>query len=185
MHQISRTKLSMLAQELGFETCLEFDAGLLVPEQWIRDLCAENKCGRYGKHYMCPPYTDSLEEIKAKLSEFHRGVLLQYSKTLDVTSDEKGLLQTMVEFHNMILKFEDRLRDQGLKHLWGLIAGTCGLCDDCKAQTGDPCPYPDKARRSMESLAVNVVALLEKLGLDCELHQDRVTTSGCILFREE
>jgi len=46
MHQISGAELSVLAQELGFETCLEFDAGLLVLEQWIRDLCVENKCGR-------------------------------------------------------------------------------------------------------------------------------------------
>jgi predicted metal-binding protein len=74
---MSHTKLSRLAQELGIETCLEFDAGLLAPEQRIRELCFANKCGNYGNNYMCPPHIGSLEEIKARLKKFHCGILLQ------------------------------------------------------------------------------------------------------------
>ena len=49
------------ARQLGIETCLEFNPGLLVPEQRIRALCFEDKCGNYGKNYMCPPHIGSLE----------------------------------------------------------------------------------------------------------------------------
>ena len=182
---MSLTKLSRSAQELGIETCLEFDAGLLVPEQRIRDLCFENRCGNYGNNYMCPPHIGSLEEIRGRLKKFQQGVLLQYSKALDVTSDIKGLRQTKVDFHNRVLQLEECLRNKGLRHVWGMIGGNCALCEICKAETGDPCPHPDKARTSLESLAINVVGLLEKFSLDCKFQPDRVTWTGCILFKEE
>ncbi len=185
MQHIPSTKLSRLAQELGIETCLEFDAGLLVPEQRIRDLCFENRCGNYGNNYMCPPHIGSVEEIKVRLKEFRQGVLLQYSKALDVTSDIKGLRQTKVDFHNMVLRLEECLRSRGLKQVWGMIGGNCALCEICKAETGDPCPHTDKARTSLESLAINVVGLLEKLSLDSDFRPDRITWTGCILFKEE
>jgi predicted metal-binding protein len=181
---MSQTKLSRLAGELGIETCLEFDAGLLVPEQKIRELCFANKCGNYGNNYMCPPHIGSLEEIRARLKKFQHGVLLQYSKALDVTSDVKGLRQTKVDFHSRVLQLEECLRDKGLKHVWGMIGGNCALCEICKAETGDPCPHQDKARTSLESLAVNVVGLLDKFSLDCNFRPDKVTWTGCILFRE-
>ena len=69
---MARTKLSKLAQELGIETCLEFDAGLLVPEQRIRDLCFANKCGNYGNNYMCPPHIGSLK--KSRLDSRNSGM---------------------------------------------------------------------------------------------------------------
>jgi len=182
---MSLTKLSGFAQELGIETCLEFDAGLLIPEQRIRDLCFENRCGNYGNNYMCPPHIGSLEEIRGRLKKFQQGVLLQYSKALDVTSDIKGLRQTKVDFHNRVLQLEECLRNKGLRHVWGMIGGNCALCEICKAETDDPCPHPDKARTSLESLAINVMGLLEKFSLNCKFYSDRVTWTGCILFKEE
>jgi predicted metal-binding protein len=182
---MSLTKLSRSAQELGIETCLEFDAGLLIPEQRIRDLCFENRCGNYGNNYMCPPHIGSLEEIRVRLKKFQQGVLLQYSKALDVTSNIKGLRQTKVDFHNRVLQLEECLRNKGLRHVWGMIGGNCALCEICQAETGDPCPHPDKARTSLESLAINVMGLLEKFSLDCKFQPDRVTWTGCILFKEE
>jgi predicted metal-binding protein len=185
VQHMAMTKLSRLAQELGIKTCLEFDAGLLVPEQRIRDLCFENRCGNYGNNYMCPPHIGSVEEIKVRLKEFQQGILLQYSQALDVAGDIKGLRQTKVDFHNKVLRLEECLRNRGLKHVWGMIGGNCALCEICKAETGDPCPYPDKARTSLESLAINVVGLLEKFSLDRDFHPDRITWTGCILFKKE
>jgi len=185
MQHIAQTKLSTFAQELGMETCLEFDAGLLVPEQRIRDLCFINKCGNYGNNFMCPPHIGSLEEIKVRLKKYQRGILLQYSKALDVTIDIKGLRQSKVDFHNRVLQLEECLRNAGVKHIWGMIGGNCALCEICGAETGDPCPHQDKARTSLESLAINVVGLLEKFSRNSNFRPDRVTWTGCILFREE
>lgn len=170
------------ARQLGIENCLEFDSGLLVPEQRIRDLCSENKCGNYGSHYMCPPAVGSLEEIKARLQNFQRGVLLQYSQSLDVRNDYQGLIQTKIDFHDKILRLEEFLRNEGTKPVWGMIGGSCELCEVCRAKLGEVCLYPDKARMSLVSIAIDVLALLAKFGWDNEFHPDKITWTGCLLL---
>ena len=171
------------ARHLGIETCLEFDPAIIVPEQQIRALCQQNICGNYGNNYTCPPYVGTLEEINIKLRQFQRGLLLQYTKDIDVKGNREGVLQTRIGFHNRILQIEEFLRIKGIDPVWGMIGGNCGLCDSCKAKSNEPCPYPDKARMSLEAIAVDVVGLLGRLGLDSEFHSDKITWTGCILFQ--
>jgi len=175
-------KISELAQQLGINTCMEFDSSLLVPEWRVRDLCLENKCGNYGNNYMCPPHIGALNEVKPKLKKFHQGILFQYSQPVDARNDTRGVTRIKVDFHNKILQLEDCLKKDGIKDAWGLIGSSCALCDVCKARTASPCSYPDKARTSLESLGVNVVALLDRFGLDSAFHPDMITWTGCILY---
>ena len=177
------------AARLGMDTCVEFDPGLLEPQRRIRDLCLEDKCGYFNKHYMCPPYIGSLEEIQAKLKRYQRGLLIQHSQPLDVANDREGLIQTKLAFHRTILDIEEycqnivSLRGTDLEHIWGLIGGTCELCRPCKAVTEEPCPYPQQARPSLEALGIDVLRLLKQHGLDNDFRPDRITWTGCLLFR--
>ena len=175
-------KLIDYAHQLGIETCVEFDTFLLKPEQRIRDLCRENKCGKFKNHYMCPPYTGSLKSIEEKLLEFRKGILLQYSKPLDVKNDSEGLTKSKLEFHKKILALELFADSSGLPRAMGMIGGSCELCETCKAVTKEPCPYPAKARMSLESIAIDVMALLKHLGLESEFRPDRIKWTGCVLF---
>jgi predicted metal-binding protein len=170
------------AHTLGIENCLEFDTGLLVPEERIREYCYENKCGNYRNHYMCPPYVGSIEEIRARLSNFERGVLLQYSKPVDVRNDIAGVMQTRLDFHKKILRLEAVLKEEGADGVWGMIGGSCALCEVCRAEFDEPCPFPDEARPSLEAIAVDVLALLQRFGLDNDFHRDKITWTGCVLF---
>jgi len=176
------TSVLKFARRLGIETCLEFSPGLLVPEQRIRELCSEDKCGNYGKNYMCPPHIGSLEETKARLQKFQHGVLLQYSRSLDVRNDNEGLKQSKLDFHNKILQLEEFLRNEGVNDVWGMIGGSCELCAPCKAEVGEPCPYPNEARTSLTSLAIDILPFLDKFRLDNKFHPDKITWTGCILF---
>jgi len=175
-------RVEQFAHQLGIQTCSEFDSDALVPEERIRDLCLENKCGNYYHNYMCPPYVGSVEEIRIKLKQFKRGVLLQYAKSLDIRGDREGVRQTKVDFHHKIIQIEEFLRKEGINQVWGMIGGSCELCDVCKAKIGEPCPYPDKARTSLEAIAIDVLALLDKFGLDSKFHADKITWTGCVLF---
>jgi predicted metal-binding protein len=174
--------LLKFARQLGIETCLEFDSALLIPEQRIREFCFENKCGNYGNNYMCPPHIGSLFEIQNRLKKFRKGALLQHSSPLDVANDIAGLRQTKLDFHNRILQLESYLMKQGLNDVWGMIGGNCALCEFCKARTAEPCPYPAKARTSLGSIGIDVMRLLNRLGLDNRFRPDRITWTGCILF---
>lgn len=175
-------ELIPFAEELGLASFQELDPAVLVPEEWIRDLCGEDKCGNYGKNYMCPPYAGSLEETRKKLARYKRGLLFQYCGQVDVKKDRKGVEETKVDFHKKVLQLEDFLNGRGVKDLWGMVGGSCSLCDECYAKVGKPCPYPEKARPSLESLAIAIIPLLETLGLDAEFHSDKITWTGCILF---
>ncbi|MBE9545858.1 MAG: DUF2284 domain-containing protein [Proteobacteria bacterium] len=176
------TCISEFTGQLEIETCLEFSPEILVPEQRIRELCSEDKCGNFGKHYMCPPYVGSIEEHTDRLERYKNGILLQYSRPLKVNKGRKGAEKAKVDFHHKILQLEDFLRSKGIKDVWGMIGGSCGLCDECKAGFNEPCPYPDKARMSLESIAVDVLALLDRFGLDNKFYPDRITWTGCMLF---
>jgi predicted metal-binding protein len=170
------------ARGLGIENCLEFSPDILVPEESVRGFCKENKCGNYGNNYMCPPYIGSLDEIKVKLREFKHGLLLQYSKDIDVKGNREGVLRTKKDFHNMVLQIEEFLRARGINQVWGMMGGNCDLCDVCKAKSSGPCAQPDKARTSLEAIGIDVLGLLDKFGLDNEFHTDKIIWTGCILY---
>ena len=178
-----KIKVAEFARQLGIQTCLEFGSEVVIPEERIRAFCLENKCGNYNNNYMCPPYIGSPEQIRIRMKEFPRGVLLQYTKSLDVNGDREGVRQTKTDFHHKILRIEEFLRDRGINQVWGMIGGSCGLCDTCTAKISEPCLYPDKARTSLEAIAVDVLGLLDKFGLDSKFHADKITWTGCILFR--
>ncbi len=168
------------AQEIGIETCLTFDPKLLTPEQRIRGLCGEDKCGNYGHHHMCPPRIGSSEEAKSRIGMYQNGILLQYSKPLDVKNDREGLKQSKLDFHEKVLQLEGLLRSDGIEHPWGMIGGSCELCGVCRVD--EPCPYPERTRTSLTALGIDVIALLAKCGLDSEFHPDRITWTGCVLL---
>jgi predicted metal-binding protein len=176
-------RVAEFARQLGIDICLEFGSEILAPEERIRAFCLENKCGEYGSNYMCPPYVGSLDGIRIKLKEFQRGVLLQYARSLDVRGDREGVRQTKIDFHNKILRIEEFLRERGINQVWGMIGGSCGLCDVCRAKVDEPCLYPDEARTSLEAIAVDVIRLLNKFCLDSEFRPDKIAWTGCILLR--
>jgi predicted metal-binding protein len=176
-------RVAEFARQLGIDICFEFGSEVVAPEGRIRAFCLENKCGDHGSNYMCPPYVGSLEEIRIRLKEFQRGVLLQYAKSLDVRGDREGVRQTKIDFHRKILRIEEFLMERGTNQVWGLIGGSCWLCDICRAKVDEPCLYPDEARTSLEAIAVDVIRLLDKLRLDSEFHPDKITWTGCILLR--
>jgi predicted metal-binding protein len=170
------------ANRLGIQNCLEFDPQLLVVEDRVRSLCQVNRCGNYGKSYMCPPLVPSLNDIKSRLQTFHSGVLLQYWINLDVKHDVEGIRNSMLDFQNKSLQVEEYLEGRGNKQVWGITAGTCAQCKICGVESKTPCLHPEKARASMEALGIDVIGLLTRLGLDSQFHTDKVTWTGCILF---
>ncbi len=170
------------SEKLGIGVCVEIDPAALVPEERIRKYCEENKCGSYGRNYTCPPNAGSLDEIGEKLKNYSQGYLFQYSKEIDLKKDWEKLIKSKDDFHKIILSIEDNLKKAGKEHTWGLIGGNCGLCETCAIQKDKPCRHPDKARMSLEAIGIDVVSLLNKLGLDSNFHKDRITWTGCILY---
>lgn len=172
-----------LANGQYIETFLEFDVSILTPEQRIRAFCIENKCGNYNAHYMCPPHIGTITEINERLRTYDRGILIRYSKSVDVQHNRLGVVETKVEFHRIVLHLEDVLKEQGVTNRWGMIGGSCGLCEECKVRSSEPCPYPSEARTSLESIGIDILSFLDAFGLDNKFYPDKIIWTGCILFK--
>ena len=170
------------SEKLGIDVCVEIGPVMLVPEERIRAYCEENKCGSYGKNYTCPPNAGSLDEIRKRLKNYSGGYIFQYSRAMDLKKNLKKVIKSKDDFHKMILKIEDYMKKTGMEDVWGLIGGNCGLCETCAIQKDKPCRHPDNARMSLEAIGIDVVGLLDKLGLDSKFHRDKITWTGCILY---
>jgi predicted metal-binding protein len=171
---------------LGATHCQFIPSRFLIPEERIRGYCYQNKCGSYNKHLTCPPHTGTISEIKQKLNTFKTGILIQYSENINIEKDKEGLKRTKLKLHHMILETERYLKEKmGFENIWGMIGGHCDLCDECAGYRGDLCEHPDKARVSMEALAIDVVGMLGKLNLDAEFHPDKITWTGVVLVDKE
>ena len=167
---------------MGFETCVSLDPGLLLPEERIRGFCAENRCGQYGMHHMCPPRVGTVQELGQRLHSYREGFLLRHTEMVNVQDDSEGVKRTKRVFHQKVLETERMLKEAGYEPVWGLIGGECALCEPCRARFEEPCPWPEKARPSLESAGVDVAALLDRFDLDGSFYPDRVTWTGCVLF---
>ena len=132
---------------------------------------------------MCPPYVGSLDDIREKLRPYKYGYLLQHQKPLDVKGDREGLRNSKIEFHEMVLEAEAHVQSTaGVNAVWGMIGGDCTLCRTCLARIDAPCPYPRRARTSLESIGVDVMGLLDTLFLERGFHTHKVTWTGCVLY---
>jgi predicted metal-binding protein len=174
--------ISETAARLGLTTCLALDPAFLEPSAAVRTFCRANKCGTYGRNYMCPPYCGTLEKLAGKLREYTGGYLLQYSVPLDVKHDREGLERSKLAFHRLVLALEKEFPRESRP--WGLIGGSCGLCESCNVLRGKPCAHPGEARSSLEAVSIDVAALLEHAGLKLEFRDDRITWTGAILTRD-
>lgn len=170
------------ANQIGIQTCLEFNPEVLIPEERVRGYCTQNRCGNYGKSYTCPPNVPSIAEVKTKFKQYHHGILLRQTVNLNIKLDWKLMKPSLLDFNNNVLKVEDYLKENGIKEVWGIAAGTCALCEVCGARDNQPCAHPDKARSSIEALGIDVALLLRGLGLDYQFHADRVIWTGCVLY---
>lgn len=173
--------IRQLLEQLEIDTYREFSLAGVEPEQRIREFCAANKCGNYGRNHMCPPHVGTLDEITAKLRYYRRGILMQYVAYMDVHHDKAGLRRSRNEFLAKVRQVEKHLHENGVTQLWTMVGGCCGVCDVCSATLGLSCLHPEQARMPMEGLGIDVLALLERVGLDNKFHDDKVTWSACIL----
>jgi predicted metal-binding protein len=177
-----QSKIIQQAEKINLNISIEFDPGLLLPEQKILAMCIENKCGNFENNHMCPPATGELEENTIRLSKYEYGIFFQYLNFFDVKNDTKALKRSKIDFHKKILQMESFIKDNQINELWSFIGGACVLCNPCEAVNNKPCKNQKKARTSLEAIGINVISILKKLDLDTNFYPDRVLLSGCILY---
>lgn len=167
------------ALELGFEHAALLDPATLVPRQDVRDMCAQDKCGAYGKNWTCPPHCGSLRSCSERLQRYSRGILLQTVGQLSKTIDTKGYRRAEQLHLQRFERFCDWIRKDYPQSLC-LGTGGCRICGKCAYP--EPCRFPDKAHASMEAYGLFVTQVCRDNAIPYHHGEKTVTYTACILL---
>jgi predicted metal-binding protein len=155
------------------------DMHMCQPE--VRRFCESDGCGHYGKNWMCPPAAGTFEACSAAVSRFDRMLVVSTLYPLKGKATEEQVRDALGRHQQIIRNIRDELRSKGLTCLV-LGAGECVLCPRCAKMDGLPCRHPYQAISSMEAYGIDVLGLLERIGMPRGRKEDGLTFFGAVLY---
>ena len=148
----------------------------------IRWIC-ENECPMYGKTWACPPGVGTVAQCQGKCGEYDSCLLIS---TITEVSDITNMYETLATrgSHEEITdQVEEMLASQGVKP-YILSTEACAICDHCAYLDGKPCRYPERMHPCVESHGINLLPLLEELGLPFQFGENVVTWVSLLFFKD-
>lgn len=177
---MEKEKAVRIAEECGMSHAGTFPVKILKLRTEVRDMCADNKCGRYNKSWSCPPACGSLEELQEKIKAFSWGLLVQMTGEMEDDFDVETIEETEEKMKNSFRMLCDRLIDGG-ETCFPMGAGTCTRCAECTYPDA-PCRFPEKVFPSMEACGLWVSEVCETAGIPYYYGKGTITYSCCVLF---
>ena len=138
-----------LAERLGCEAVL-IPTSSVVTAPWVRLKC-QYGCPGYGRGRTCPPYSPTSEQTQELLSQYQWAILLHTKKDYKLVKE-------------VAVKVETEAFLSDYYRAWGLGAGPCHLCEECKIQ--EPCPNAYQVRPSMEACGIDVFKTARQCGFE-------------------
>lgn len=172
--------LTELALKAGFHHTARLRTKTMrfLPE--IREMCKANRCGCYGKSWVCPPACGSLEELETRIRRYRDGILVQYVGKVEDPFDLPSMKAAERLHKSCFEKLAVLLREQ-YPDLLALGAGTCTVCPEC-SYPAFPCRCPDRAFVSMEAAGLWVSEVCERSGLSYHYGDGSIAYTGCFLI---
>ena len=175
-------KLSALAQEAGFSAWAPLDVATIELKPEVRDMCAANSCGQYGKRWSCPPGCGTLEECAGRLKACTYGILVQTYGDIEDGFDFEAMMEIEAEHKQNFAEMYEALREDGSRVL-AIGAGCCTQCAKC-SYPDEPCRFPDKMISSMEAYGMVVLEVCKANGLTYYYGADKMAYTSCFLLED-
>ena len=159
----------------------------IAPEQLefnqrIRWIC-QNECPMYGKTWACPPAVGTVEACEQKCRQFRNCLMIStITEVSDISSIEETLA-TRPEHEEITNQVRELMRRQGIDPFI-LSTEACTYCERCAYLDGEPCRFPDKMHPCVESHGINMLALLDDLGLAFQYGENVVTWFSLLFYNE-
>ncbi|MDE7243881.1 MAG: DUF2284 domain-containing protein [Oscillospiraceae bacterium] len=177
---ISYDTLALLAGKSGFSAWSPLDPGSIVCRKEVRDACAQNACGQYGKRWSCPPGCGSLEECARRIKGCTYGILVQTIGELEDEFDGEAMMETEALHKAHFLNMFSALRERN-GHILALGAGCCTRCTVCSYPDA-PCRFPEEVVSSMEAYGMLVLQVCRDNGLTYYYGSHKIAYTGCFLL---
>ena len=173
-------QLIAAALEAGFSHAGPLDPATLEPMKEVREMCAADKCRRYGKCWACPPGCGPLEALAEQMKGYSRGILVQTVVQLEDSFDFEGMMEGEAAHTRAFEAFAETCRAVE-PDCMPLGAGTCMRCETCTYPDA-PCRFPDKVFPSMEASGLLVTEVCKRNGMAYHHGANTVTYTSCCLF---
>ena len=154
-------------------------ADLLFSER-IRWICA-HECPMYGKTWACPPGVGSVEECQQKCMRYVNCLMIATITEVNDIANIEETLSTRGPHEALTNQVRDLLQEQGVCP-YTLSTEACALCERCAYLDGLPCRLPEKMHPCVESHGINILPLLETLGLEFQYGENVVTWFSLLFF---
>ncbi len=148
----------------------------------IRWIC-QHECPMYGKTWACPPAVGSVEACQRKCGSYVNCLLISTIVEVADISDINATLATRGDHEAVTNQVRDLLRQQGVEP-YVLSTEACAECERCAYLDGEPCRFPDRMHPCVESHGINVLALLDEMGLAFQYGENVVTWFSLLFFNE-
>jgi len=146
----------------------------------IRWIC-EHECPMYGKSWACPPGVGSVEECSARCARYQNCLMISTITEVADIADMEATLATRPEHEAVTNQVRDLMRAQGIEP-YVLSTEACAACERCAIADGLPCRRPDRMHPCIESHGINILPLLEELGLAFQYGENVVTWFSLLFF---
>ncbi len=167
------------AKEMGFDAAAALDPQSLVAREDVRAMCAQDKCGAYGKNWTCPPAIGTVTECQKKMLQYKNGILLQTIGHMEKDVDSRCYRETERRHMENFYILADAIRKEFPNALC-LGAGGCRICRPCAYP--EPCRFPEKSVSSMEGYGLFVTQVCRDAGIPYHYGEKTITYTACILF---
>lgn len=165
------------------QKALDYGASMaeVIPADWVRVdervrlKCSIPLCPHYGKNIYCPPHGPDTEIMRKALNRYTWAILFAVDVIppeifSDRSMERKGAKEWAKKCHEIAGRVETLAFGEGYYLAMGFGQASCrmALCglERCLVLDGESCPYPLKARPSMEGVGMDVYGLVTKAGWD-------------------
>ena len=177
---MNKEKLEEKLSELPLYIYDFIDPAELEFSDRIRWIC-QNECPKYGTTWACPPGVGTVAQCQAKCLSYPNCLLISSIAEVEDISDIEQTLATRPAHEALTEQVAQLLRDQG-EQPYILSTEACAVCERCAILDNQPCRFPEKMHPCVESHGINVVPVLERLGLEFQFGANVVTWISLLLF---
>ena len=146
----------------------------------IRWIC-EHECPMYGKSWACPPAVGAVAECKAKCLQYKNCLMIStITEVSDIASIDETLA-TRPEHEEVTNMVRELFREQGVEP-YILSTESCAACERCAVLDGESCRDPERMHPCVESHGINILPVIDELGLTFQYGENVVTWFSLLLY---
>ncbi len=177
---MNRELLEAQMAELPLYITHFFKPNELEYSQRIRYIC-QHDCPMYDKSWACPPAVGTVEECKGRCLSWSECLLISTITEVEDIANIEETLSTRGEHERITNQVRDLMRQQGVNP-YILSTESCAICQRCAWLDGLPCRMPGKMHPCVESHGINLLPLIEELGLTFQYGENVVTWFSLLFF---